>query len=79
MAKVLSNKSQFRQNYLNQINHTNHTSLHNIKMANNEESRGLKSLFDWFANRRKSGSSNAERQERKLLMVYGINALNVVF
>ncbi|MEI6444026.1 MAG: acetyl-CoA carboxylase, carboxyltransferase subunit beta [Nostocales cyanobacterium ELA583] len=35
-------------------------------MANNEESRGLKSLFDWFANRRKSGSSNAERQEREI-------------
>ncbi|MBS3028300.1 MAG: acetyl-CoA carboxylase carboxyltransferase subunit beta [Dolichospermum sp. DET50] len=35
-------------------------------MANNEESRGLKSLFDWFANRRKSGSSNLERQEREI-------------
>ncbi|MBD2438204.1 acetyl-CoA carboxylase, carboxyltransferase subunit beta [Nostoc sp. FACHB-110] len=35
-------------------------------MANNEESRGLKSLFDWFANRRKSGSTNQERQEREI-------------
>ena len=35
-------------------------------MANNEESRGLKSLFDWFANRRKSGSTNSERQEREI-------------
>jgi acetyl-CoA carboxylase carboxyl transferase subunit beta len=35
-------------------------------MANNEESRGLKSLFDWFANRRKSGSTNLERQEREI-------------
>jgi len=35
-------------------------------MANNEESRGLKSLFDWFANRRKSGSLNIERQEREI-------------
>ncbi|HLO88932.1 MAG TPA: acetyl-CoA carboxylase, carboxyltransferase subunit beta [Nostocaceae cyanobacterium] len=35
-------------------------------MANNEESRGLKSLFDWFANRRKSGSINVERQEREI-------------
>jgi acetyl-CoA carboxylase carboxyl transferase subunit beta len=35
-------------------------------MANNEESRGLKSLFDWFANRRKSGSMNVERQEREI-------------
>ncbi len=35
-------------------------------MANNEESRGLKSLFDWFANRRKSGSINSERQEREI-------------
>ncbi|QJB44610.1 acetyl-CoA carboxylase, carboxyltransferase subunit beta [Dolichospermum flos-aquae] len=35
-------------------------------MANNEESRGLKSLFDWFANRRKSGSPNSERQEREI-------------
>ena len=35
-------------------------------MANNEESRGLKSLFDWFANRRKSGSTNIERQEREI-------------
>ncbi|MDF5708662.1 MAG: acetyl-CoA carboxylase, carboxyltransferase subunit beta [Nostoc sp. S4] len=35
-------------------------------MANNEESRGLKSLFDWFANRRKSGSTSPERQEREI-------------
>ncbi|NWF58576.1 MAG: acetyl-CoA carboxylase carboxyltransferase subunit beta [Fischerella sp.] len=35
-------------------------------MANNEESRGLKSLFDWFANRRKSGSISLERQEREI-------------
>jgi len=35
-------------------------------MANNEESRGLKSLFDWFANRLKSGSTNIERQEREI-------------
>lgn len=35
-------------------------------MANNEESRGLKSLFDWFANRRKSGSPNLEKQEREI-------------
>ena len=35
-------------------------------MATNEESRGLKSLFDWFANRRKSGSPNSERQEREI-------------
>lgn len=35
-------------------------------MANNEESRGLKSLLDWFANRRKSGSTNLERQEREI-------------
>jgi acetyl-CoA carboxylase carboxyl transferase subunit beta len=40
--------------------------LNKIKMANNEESRGLKSLFDWFANRRKSGSTNPERQEREI-------------
>lgn len=33
-------------------------------MANNEESRGLMSLFDWFANRRKSGPISRERQER---------------
>ena len=43
-----------------------HTHLNKIKMANNEESRGLKSLFDWFANRRKSGSTNPERQEREI-------------
>jgi acetyl-CoA carboxylase carboxyl transferase subunit beta len=35
-------------------------------MANNEESRGLKSLLDWFANRRKSGSTIQERQEREI-------------
>ncbi|MFN6463173.1 MAG: acetyl-CoA carboxylase, carboxyltransferase subunit beta [Nostoc sp. DedVER02] len=35
-------------------------------MANNEESRGLKSLFDWFANRRKSGSTSLDRQEREI-------------
>ncbi|MBE9054978.1 acetyl-CoA carboxylase, carboxyltransferase subunit beta [Sphaerospermopsis sp. LEGE 08334] len=35
-------------------------------MANNEESRGLKSLFDWFANRRKSGSPHLEKQEREI-------------
>lgn len=35
-------------------------------MANNEESRGLKSLFDWFANRRKSGATSLERQEREI-------------
>ncbi|HEY9799962.1 acetyl-CoA carboxylase, carboxyltransferase subunit beta [Anabaena azotica] len=35
-------------------------------MANNEESRGLKSLFDWFANRRKAGATNPERQEREI-------------
>ncbi|MFN6570526.1 acetyl-CoA carboxylase subunit beta [Nostoc minutum NIES-26] len=35
-------------------------------MANNEESRGLKSLFDWFANRRKPGSTSPERQEREI-------------
>ncbi|MDP5338162.1 MAG: acetyl-CoA carboxylase, carboxyltransferase subunit beta [Nodularia sp. (in: cyanobacteria)] len=35
-------------------------------MANNEESRGLKSLLDWFANRRKSGATNLERQEREI-------------
>jgi acetyl-CoA carboxylase carboxyl transferase subunit beta len=35
-------------------------------MANNEESRGLMSLFDWFANRRKSGPISQERQEREI-------------
>ncbi|MBD2167505.1 acetyl-CoA carboxylase carboxyltransferase subunit beta [Calothrix sp. FACHB-156] len=35
-------------------------------MANNEESRGLKSLLDWFANRRKSGTTSMERQEREI-------------
>jgi acetyl-CoA carboxylase carboxyl transferase subunit beta len=43
-----------------------HTYLNKIKMANNEESRGLKSLFDWFANRRKSGSPHLEKQEREI-------------
>jgi acetyl-CoA carboxylase carboxyl transferase subunit beta len=33
---------------------------------NNEESRGLMSLFDWFANRRKSGPISQERQERDI-------------
>lgn len=32
----------------------------------NEESRGLMSLFDWFANRRKSGPISRERQEREI-------------
>jgi acetyl-CoA carboxylase carboxyl transferase subunit beta len=40
--------------------------LNKIKMANNEESRGLKSLLDWFANRRKSGPTSLERQEREI-------------
>jgi acetyl-CoA carboxylase carboxyl transferase subunit beta len=35
-------------------------------MASNEESRGLMSLFDWFANRRKTGSNSRERQEREI-------------
>ncbi len=35
-------------------------------MANNEESRGLKSLVDWFANRRKPGAMNQDRQEREI-------------
>jgi acetyl-CoA carboxylase carboxyl transferase subunit beta len=35
-------------------------------MANNEESRGLKSLLDWFANRKKSSSTTPERQEREI-------------
>ncbi len=35
-------------------------------MANNEESRGFKSLLDWFANRQKSGSIIQERQEREI-------------
>lgn len=35
-------------------------------MANNEESRGLKSLLDWFANRRKTGSISPDRQEREI-------------
>lgn len=43
-----------------------HNHLNKIKMANNEESRGLKSLFDWFANRRKPGSTSPERQEREI-------------
>lgn len=42
------------------------THWHKKQMANNEESRGLKSLFDWFANRRKSGSISLERQEREI-------------
>ncbi len=33
-----------------------------MRMANNEESRGLMSLFDWFANRRKSSPNSRERQ-----------------
>ena len=43
-----------------------YTRLSKIKMANNEESRGLMSLFDWFANRRKSGPISRERQEREI-------------
>lgn len=35
-------------------------------MSNKEESRGLMSLFDWFANRRKSGSIGQDRQERDI-------------
>ena len=35
-------------------------------MGNNEESRGLMSLFDWFANRRKSGPISLDRQERDI-------------
>ncbi|NJL78587.1 MAG: acetyl-CoA carboxylase carboxyltransferase subunit beta [Richelia sp. RM2_1_2] len=35
-------------------------------MANNDETRGFKSLFDWFANRRKTGSISIERQEREI-------------
>lgn len=35
-------------------------------MATNEESRGLMSLLDWFANRRKSGSISQERHERDI-------------
>jgi acetyl-CoA carboxylase carboxyl transferase subunit beta len=35
-------------------------------MASNEEARGLMSLFDWFANRRKSGPISQERQEREI-------------
>jgi acetyl-CoA carboxylase carboxyl transferase subunit beta len=34
-------------------------------MANNEESRGLKSLFDWFANRKKNGQIGIERQQER--------------
>ena len=37
-----------------------------IKMATNEESRGLMSLFDWFANRQKSGSISRERQQPEI-------------
>lgn len=35
-------------------------------MATNDESRGLMSLLDWFANRRKSGSISQERHERDI-------------
>ncbi len=35
-------------------------------MANNDETRGFKSLFDWFANRRKTESISAEPQEREI-------------
>lgn len=35
-------------------------------MANNDETRGFKSLFDWFANRRKTESISVERQEREI-------------
>lgn len=35
-------------------------------MANNEESRGLMSLFDWFANRRKSGSIDNREHQRDI-------------
>lgn len=35
-------------------------------MANNDETRGFKSLFDWFANRRKTESISIERQEREI-------------
>jgi len=35
-------------------------------MANNDESRGLKSLLDWFANRKKNGSTIGEKQEREI-------------
>jgi acetyl-CoA carboxylase carboxyl transferase subunit beta len=35
-------------------------------MANIEESRGLKSLLDWFANRRKESPISQERQEREI-------------
>lgn len=41
------------------------TYLNKIKMANNEESRGLKSLVDWFANRRKNGQISVERQQER--------------
>jgi acetyl-CoA carboxylase carboxyl transferase subunit beta len=41
------------------------THQHKKKMANNEESRGLKSLLDWFANRRKSGNTTLERQQER--------------
>jgi len=41
--------------------------LNEIKMVNNnDDSRGLMSLFDWFANRRKSGPISRERQEREI-------------
>jgi acetyl-CoA carboxylase carboxyl transferase subunit beta len=45
---------------------TYYLALDKKQMANNEESRGLKSLFDWFANRRKSGPISLERQEREI-------------
>jgi len=45
---------------------SSHLTFDQDKMANNEESRGLMSLFDWFANRRKSGPISRERQERDI-------------
>jgi len=44
--------------------------LTKIKWLLTKESRGLMSLFDWFANRRKSGPISQERQEA-LPMGYG--------
>ncbi|MEB3181834.1 MAG: acetyl-CoA carboxylase, carboxyltransferase subunit beta [Nostocaceae cyanobacterium] len=35
-------------------------------MANNDEARGLMSLFDWFANRRKENPMSRDRQEREI-------------
>jgi acetyl-CoA carboxylase carboxyl transferase subunit beta len=35
-------------------------------MANNDESRGLKSLLDWFANRRKESPTTQGSQEREI-------------